>query len=198
MSEPAEHPAESTGANTSAAAGARGARVNMAFAILRTYVRLSVLEVAGVWALSLGLFNAGYVQLSNTRLAASGAVHGQIAAVSVGEANGPFQWFVPPPGLARKLTVALESPRQPYTGISPPEPSDWIKVKYSSGFVASVPVALRGAKLYIEDYNPLNINNDWHSPDQTYVVPITPLTVAEAKWMHEVDNHSLGEQDDIN
>jgi hypothetical protein len=67
-----------------------------------------------------------------------------------------------------------------------------LRVQYSDGFVAEVPVAPDGNRLFIFDYDPLNLLSfSWQVTHRTFVLPLQPLTREEAKWMHDATKHPL-------
>lgn len=160
--------------------------------VLRSYTRLLALLAAGILGFTLGIIDTGYTQLSNTRILAMGLHHGRIKAVSVAAPWYPSPWVAPPPELARKLMAALVAPRGRPSQIASRSPTDMLRVRYSDGFVVEAPVAPDGKKLYIFDYDPLNLLGfNWQLTHRTFVLPLQPLTRAEAEWMHDVTRHPV-------
>ncbi len=151
--------------------------------VLRTYGRLFLLLVAGIWGMNFGTLFVGHDQLVRTRLLAEGLHRGRIESVCVGLPRYPGEWLVPPPALERKFTKAVEAPRHHSLNYYHPEPSYLFKARYSDGTVVAIPVLVRRNKLVICDYAPSNLNRCWDITWQAFTSPLVPLTQAEMKWL---------------
>jgi hypothetical protein len=155
--------------------------------VFRSYARLITLVAAGILGIDCGTLFVGYKQVAATRSLAEGAQDGRIVSIGVAGLGGGGPWLAPPAALAKKLEAAILAPRH-RPAWSSSVPLCLIRVKYSGGFTAVIPVRPSRGGLLIMYYR-FRSNFSWENPNHTLVSPLQPLTPRELKWLYAATDY---------
>jgi hypothetical protein len=163
-------------------------------AVLRRWVRYLFLIATAIFSIALGILDVGYHEWTNTLTVAKGLHPGRITALYV----GPRPWYTyntvwvkPPAALARKLEAALAASRHPgwFGGLE--SPSAALKVRYSDGFVAIVPIDPMRNRVRIFYSHPSDFFSISREIPSDYCDSPLKLTPSETRWMDKVGRYHL-------
>jgi hypothetical protein len=158
-------------------------------AVLGRWVRYLFLIATAIFSITLGIIDVGYHEWTNTLIVAKGLHPGRITALHVGPRpwyTDNTLWVTPPAALARKLEAALAAPRHPGEFGGGESPSAALRVRYSDGFVAIVPIApMRNRVRIFYSYPSDFFSIDRAIPSGYYDSPMR-LTPSETRWMDKV------------